>query len=191
MVCISVSYAGAAEQKLKMRALHKLKPIGDNGDLRMIVETPRGSEVKLEYDTELRLFTVSRALPLGLAYPFDWGFIPGTRADDGDPLDALALHDGATYPGVMLPCRPLGVVDLDQKRANGKRENNPRLILMPTWNDRLGELEKASELPARVKQEIEQFFVSATFFTGKAVKVKGWRGPKAANRLVRELRIKS
>jgi inorganic pyrophosphatase len=170
-----------------MRGVEKLEPFGEEGELRMIVETPRGSTVKLRYDPDLQLFTVLRALALGVAYPFDWGFIPGTRAEDGDPLDALALHDGATFPGVMLPCRPLGIVDVEQKDKNRERQQNPRLILMPTWHDRLGEFEKASELPNRLKQEIEQFFLSATFFTGKTVKITGWRGPKAATKLVSSL----
>ncbi len=168
-----------------MVALDKVPPFGEEGDLRMMVETPRGSNVKLKYDPDLKLFTVARALPLGLAYPFDWGFIPGTKGEDGDPVDALAIHDGATFPGVLLPCRPLGVVELEQKGEEGGREKNPRLILMPTWHDRLGELEKATELPARFREEIEQFFLSATFFTDKAAKIKGWRGPKAAEKLVR------
>ena len=82
-----------------------------------------------------------------------------------------------------MPCRPLGVVELVQKGANGPIEN-PRLILMPIWHDRMGELEKATDLPARVKAEIEQFFLSATLFTDKQAKVTGWRGPNAAHKLI-------
>jgi inorganic pyrophosphatase len=91
-----------------MGAQERLEPFDAHGDLRMIVETPRGSNIKLKYDSQLELFTVSRALPLGLAYPFDWGFGPGTRGEDGDPIDALALHDCASYPGILQPCRALG-----------------------------------------------------------------------------------
>jgi len=167
-----------------MPDLTKLKPFGDDGEVRMIVETPRGSAVKLRYDEETRAFTVSRALSLGVTYPFDWGFIPGTHGEDGDPVDALAVHDTATYPGVFLPCRILGMVEIDQKGEKG-REKNPRLILMPTWHDRLGKLAKASGLPRQLREEIEQFFLSATFFTGKDPKVNGWRGPKAAEKLIR------
>jgi inorganic pyrophosphatase len=65
----------------------------------MIVETPRGSGVKFKYEPKLKVFAVGKALPLGLTYPFDWGFIPGTKGEDGDPLDALAIHDAASYPG--------------------------------------------------------------------------------------------
>ena len=116
---------------------------------------------------------VSRALSLGLSYPFDWGFVPSTKAPDGDPLDVLILHDAATYPGVLLPCQPLGVVEMDQdEQGDGSnRERNDRVIVAPLWHDRLGEFERASDLPERLRQEIEQFFLSATFFTAKNLKV--------------------
>jgi len=163
----------------------KLRPFDDDGNLNMVVETPRGSTVKLKYEPKTKVFTVSRSLVLGLAYPFDWGFIPGTKAEDGDPLDALAVHDSPTYPGVVLPCRALGVVDVSQKGEKG-REENPRLIVMPSWHERMGEFEKATGLPKRLREEIEQFFVSATFFTGKNPRTEGWRGPKAALGVVKQ-----
>jgi inorganic pyrophosphatase len=158
---------------------------GKSGEVRMVVETPRGSTVKLEYDPKLKIYTVSKSLPLGLTYPFDWGFIPGTKGEDGDPLDALAIHDASTYPGVMLPCRLLGMVDLKQKTKEGW-EANPRYILMPLWHDRLGELEKAAALPDRLKQEIEQFFLSTDFFTHKDPKIEAWKGRTAAEKRVRD-----
>ena len=163
----------------------KLRPFDDDGNLNMVVETPRGSAVKLKYEPKAKVFIVSRSLVLGLIYPFDWGFIPGTKSEDGDPLDALAVHDSSTYPGVVLPCRALGVVDVSQKGEKG-REENPRLIVMPSWHERMGEFEKATGLPKRLREEIEQFFVSATFFTGKDAKIEGWRGPKAALGVVKQ-----
>src|SRR5258706_14174316 len=158
-----------------------IEAFGTGGELRMVVETPRGSAVKLKFDPKLKILTVSRSLPLGLTYPYDWGFIPGTKGEDGDPLDALAIHDAATYPGVMLPCRLLGMVDLKQKSGDGW-EANPRFILMPQWHDRLGELEKFSALPQRLKMEIEQFFLSTDFFTQKNPKIEAWKGPHAAEK---------
>jgi inorganic pyrophosphatase len=118
--------------------LARLDPYDEADILRMVVETPRGASVKLAYDPGLGRFVAKPSLALGITYPFDWGFIPGTLAADGDPLDALALHDGGTYPGVILPCRPLAVVDVTQKGKHG-REDNPRLVVIPAWHDRLGE----------------------------------------------------
>ena len=87
-------------------ALLEIPAYADDGALRVIVECPRGSCLKFDYDAEHGVFEVGRPLPLGMSYPFDWGFIPGTRAPDGDPIDALMLNDVATYPGVLIPGDP-------------------------------------------------------------------------------------
>jgi inorganic pyrophosphatase len=97
-----------------------------------------------------------------MSYPFDWGFIPSTLTPDGDPLNVLIVHEGSTYPGALLPCRPLGVVEMDQDDKDGKRERNDRLIVIPAWHDRLGELERASELPSALRDEIEHFLSRAS-----------------------------
>ncbi len=109
----------------------------------------------------------------------------GTLGEDGHPIDALALHECATYPGVILTCSVVSVVDLDQKSKKG-RIGNPRLILRPLWYQRMDAIEAAPELPKNLREQLEQFFVSADFFTGKEPKILGWRGPKAATGLVRE-----
>jgi inorganic pyrophosphatase len=164
----------------------KLGPRNDDGTLRVVVESPRGSTLKLEYDPQLRNFSVSRSLPLGMAYPFDWGFIPGTAAEDGDPLDALAIHPDASYPGVILPCRVLGMVELDQ-RIKGRAEKNNRIIATPAWHEALKGVEEARDLPASVRQQLEQFFVSVAQFTGKKIRIRGWAGPQKARRFIDEL----
>ena len=88
-----------------MADLARLPPYDLQGAVRVVVESPRGSTVKLKYDAALAVMSVSRPLPLGLAYPYDWGFVPGTRASDGDPVDALIYWDVPSYPGVVVPCR--------------------------------------------------------------------------------------
>jgi inorganic pyrophosphatase len=167
-----------------MSQLVDLAPLGANGELHVVVECPRGATVKLKYEPRLRTMAVSRSLPLGLSYPFDWGFVPGTTAPDGDPLDALALHDASTYPGVVLRCRPIGVVQLEQEANRGGRERNDRIIAIPSWHDRMGELARATELPERLRLEIEQFFLSTTFFTAKNPVILGWKNSRAAKLLV-------
>ena len=133
-----------------MHCLIELSPYGKNGEMRMVVETPRGSNIKLEYEPKLRAFTVSRALPLGLVYPYDWGFIPGTKGEDGDPIDALALHEGATYPGVVLPCRALGVVAAAQAVEHYEMTRYGALI---SWAKQLGRDDCASVLYENLKEE--------------------------------------
>jgi inorganic pyrophosphatase len=168
------------------RLLSNLPAYRNDGAVHAVVEAPKGSSVKLKYDAELGAFTVSHALTLGLSYPFDWGFVPSTQAPDGDPLDVLILHDCATYPGVVLPCQPLGVIEMDQDDQGGKRERNDRVIVMPSWHDRLGEFERASDLPQRLREELEQFFLSTTFFTAKNPKILDWKGPKRASAIIKK-----
>jgi len=169
-----------------MADLADLQPFGAHGEIHVVVESPRGSTVKLKYEPRLGAFSVARSLPIGLVYPFDWGFIPGTVAADGDPVDALVVHDSATFPGVILPCNLLGVVELSQRGDDGERQRNDRIIAMPIWHDRLGELERATQLPARLRKEIEQFFLDATFLTGKKPRIVGWRAPKKGHSIIKD-----
>jgi len=85
----------------------KLPTWADRKHIHAVVETPRGSRAKLKFESELGVFTLSKPLLAGLTYPYDWGFIPSTEADDGDPLDVLIIHEAATYPGLVLSCEPL------------------------------------------------------------------------------------
>ncbi|HZF50124.1 MAG TPA: inorganic diphosphatase [Polyangiaceae bacterium] len=168
-----------------MPALHRLPTRTKNGAFHVVVEAPRGSNVKLKYDPKLGVFTLARPLVLGVSYPYDWGFIPSTMAPDGDPLDAMVLLDAVTYPGVVLPCVPLGVVKLSQKRKKtGARERNDRIIAIPVGAPRLEEIRDARDLPERVRKEIGQFFLTAVVLADKDAKLLGWDGPEAANELI-------
>jgi len=154
--------------------LLRLDPYNDEGALRVFVEAPRGSSLKFEYDPHLGVFSVSRELPLGVTYPFDWGFIPGTLGDDGDPLDALVLHHSSTYPGVLLPCRILGMVEIVQREGKGRPEVNNRIIATPCWHTALDDLEEARDLPKTAREQLEQFFLTTATLTEKRLKIKGW-----------------
>src|SRR5262249_40606231 len=102
------------------------------GALRAVIETPRGSIDKIKYDPDLGVFRLERPLPGGIAYPYDWGFFPSTRAADGDPLDVMVVHDATSHPGLVIPCHPLGVLQVTQKRKVGAgRERNDRIVAVP------------------------------------------------------------
>jgi inorganic pyrophosphatase len=161
------------------------KPSPEKGVLHVVVESPAGATTKIKWEPGLGMFALSRPLPLGLAYPHDWGFVPGTAAEDGDPLDAMVLSEGTTFPGVMLRVRPLGVVRLEQnsKRRKG-RERNDRLIAVTANAARRSE-RSVRDLPKRVRDEIERFFINVTFFEDKDAEIIGWGGPQEAWRLVR------
>src|ERR1700748_2160274 len=138
-------------------SLSNLPAYSEDGCVHAVVVAPKGSLVKLKYEIKLGAFTVAHSLPLGLSYLFDWVLLRSTQASDGDPLDILIMHEASTYPGVVLPCRPLGVVEMDQEEKEGERERNDRVIVVPAWRDRVGEFEHPSDLPARLREEIEQF----------------------------------
>jgi inorganic pyrophosphatase len=103
------------------------------------VETPRGARAKLNFDPELRAFVLSKALMLGLSYPYDWGFIPSTKAEDGDPLDAMVIHDAATYPGLIMRCKLIAVLQTLQQTKREKIRND-RIIAVPENSHREREL---------------------------------------------------
>ncbi len=167
--------------------LTRLPLRGKGGAFHVVVESPRGSTVKLKYEPELGAFTLSRPLVHGLRYPFDWGFVPSTRAADGDPLDALVYWDQSTYPGVVLPCRPLGVLKVDQKKSRGRgRERNDRLLMVPTLAPRAHNLKTLQDLALRECQELEHFFTAAVAFANKDVRILGWEGPAAAERMLQQ-----
>jgi inorganic pyrophosphatase len=124
----------------------------------VVVETPRGARAKLTFDPELKTFVLSKSLMLGLSYPYDWGFIPSTRAEDGDPLDAMVIHDAATTPGLVLRCKLIGVLQTIQKTKHDQIRND-RVIAVPTDSHRERELQGVGDLPPEVKEELEKFFV--------------------------------
>ena len=162
-----------------------LPPRNQEGRLHVVVESPRGSQVKLKFEPKLGAFTLSRALPLGVNYPYDWGFIPGTHAPDGDPLDAMVLLDVPTYPGVVLVCEPIGVLEVEQRAEHGGVERNDRILAMPVGAPRL-DTRDARELPARTREEIELFFQTVVALECKDLKLLGWGGPSAADKLIEQ-----
>ena len=165
--------------------LDEIPTFGHNGLIHVVVESPRGATVKLKYDHELGVITLSRPLPTGLAYPHDWGFVPGTAASDGDPVDALVLSDTGTAPGVVIACRPIGVLEIEQNRATQDgRERNDRIIAVPQSAHRFDSLEDVCEMPERWRNEIAAFFIQSGAFERKDVTVLGWKGPDRALGLI-------
>jgi inorganic pyrophosphatase len=154
----------------------------------VVVEAPRGSALKLKYEPRWEAMSVSRPLPLGLTYPFDWGFIPSTRAADGDPLDAMLFWDVASYPGVIVPSRAIGVLQVEQNRTNhdsSERVRNDRILSVPVQTRREDTIADVGALSSRVRQELEAFAIAATALEGKDVRIVGWGDAGAALELVR------
>ena len=167
-----------------MGDLQKLPVRDKSGDVYVVVETPRGSAAKLEFDPALKAFTLSKPLMLGLTYPYDWGFIPSTKGEDGDPIDALVLHDVATSPGLVLKCKIIGVLEVLQNERGMQSIRNDRLIAVPRDSHREKSENDARELPKQIRDEIEKFFVATDELQDKELKFLGWKGPKAGAKLI-------
>src|SRR3979490_1212139 len=142
-----------------MTDFSKLPFWADKNRLYAVVETPRGSRAKLEFDPNLDAFTLSKPLLAGLTYPYDWGFIPSTKAEDGDPLDVLFIHDAATYPGLVLKCKPIGILEVIQSEK-GKEERNDRVFVVPDRSPFEGNLQDIRRLPRPAVEGREKFFAA-------------------------------
>ena len=149
----------------------------------MIVEIPQNSANKYEYDGNLGVFRLDRALYSPLHYPGDYGFIPGTLADDNDPLDVLVLVQQPSYPGVMIEIRPVGVlnmVDSDEK--------DQKILAVPNRNPRYDQIHTMDQIFAHVRREIEHFFSIYKELEGKVTTMEGWGGPREARKAIQEAR---
>jgi len=104
----------------------RLKPFGtdDKQMLRVVIETPKGSRNKFAFNPNERIFELKKVLPSGIRVPYDFGFVPSTEADDGDPVDVLVLMDEPAFPGCVLTCRPIGVIEGEQ----GDKKDKERMI---------------------------------------------------------------
>jgi inorganic pyrophosphatase len=167
-----------------MGDLQKLPVRNEDGDIYVVIETPRGSAAKLAFDGKLQAFTLSKALMLGLTYPYDWGFVPSTKGEDGDPIDVLVLHDAATSPGLVLKCKLIGVLEVSQKEKGRPKIRNDRLIAVPRHSHREKSEDDARTLPKQIREEIEKFFVATDELENKELKFLGWKGPKAGEKLI-------
>ena len=150
-----------------------------------MVETPRGNRNKFDFDEEHKLFKLAKVLPEGMVFPFEFGFIPSTRGEDGDPVDILVLMDAPTTTGCLLTARLVGVIEASQTDDEGTYRND-RLIAIATHAHIHGEAQTLSDLDEKVVDEIEQFFVAYNKIEGRKFKPLGRYGPKRALKLVKE-----
>jgi inorganic pyrophosphatase len=157
----------------------------DSGDLRAIIETPKGSRNKYRYDPECDCFELATALPEGMTFPFDFGFVPSTLGDDGDPLDLLLLMDAPVPPGCVLRCRVIGVIEARQKNTGKPWEENDRLIAVATHARTHEGIKSIDQLRPQTLEDIKAFFVDYNKLHDKKFKPVGEHGPRRANKLIK------
>ena len=174
-----------------MTDLSSLPTFAEGESIHVVIESPRGSACKFKYEPKHAVITLTRPLTAGLVYPHDWGFVPSTHAPDGDPVDCLVMWDGSSYPGVVLTCRSIGVLKVEQtNRESRARERNDRLVALPINAPRCESVRTVFDFDERIRKELEQFFMSAVAFEGKELKILGWAGPDEAKALLRSASAK-
>jgi inorganic pyrophosphatase len=152
-------------------------------EVRMIVEIPKGSSNKIEYDGELNMFRLDRALYSPMHYPGDYGFIPGTLAEDEDPLDVLTLMQQPTFTGCVVMVRPVAILNL-----RDEREGDAKIIAVPTQNPRYDQVHTMDQIYPHVRREIEHFFQIYKELQGAVMQVEGWEGPMEARKAIMDCR---
>jgi len=152
----------------------------DTGTVRVVIETPKGA-----FDVDERVFSLKKVLPVGMAFPYDFGFIPSTLADDGDPVDVLVLMDEPAFAGCVLECRTIGVIEGEQKDGK-KKIRNDRIVAVEQDNHSYAAVKHIDDLGKPFVRELEQFFVNYHELTGKQYKILDVRGPAAARRRIED-----
>lgn len=155
----------------------------DDETIQVVIETPKGCRNKYAFDQDERVFTLKKVLPAGMAFPYDFGFVPSTKAEDGDPIDVLVLMDEPAFPGCLLKCRPIGVIEGEQGKK-GEKERNDRIVAVEEGNHRWAHVKHIDDLGKQFVRELEEFFVNYHDLTGKKYKVIDVRGPGEACRRI-------
>lgn len=153
---------------------------GEAEPLEVVVEIPRGSRNKYEIDEASGAVRLDRVLYSSVHYPTDYGFIPGTRAEDGDHLDVLVIVEEPTFPGCHLRVRPVGCLKMrDEKGLDNK------IIAVPVADPRFDEVHDLSDVASHWLREIENFFATYKTLEAKETEVTGWEGREVAWEIIR------
>jgi inorganic pyrophosphatase len=138
----------------------------------IVIETPRGSRIKYKYDENHRLFRLKKTLPAGLVFPFDFGFIPGTKGEDGDPIDALVISEFQGFPGCLMDCRIIGCIQIEQL-SKARMVRNDRYLAIPEQSVVFENAISIEDIPSTIVTQVEQFFTNYMEAQGKTIKLLG------------------
>ena len=165
----------------------KIRDIPPTNDqlIHVVIETPRGTPYKYDYDFDFDLFRMNKILPLGMVFPFDFGFIPSTKAEDGDPLDVLLLLDECGMQGTLVPARPIAVLVANQKEK-GKEFRNDRIVAVSEYSHHYKGIDDIKQLSADLPGEIEVFFKQYNRLAGKEFIPLGWQNGNRAFDLIKK-----
>ena len=153
--------------------------------LQVVIETPRGSRNKYSYDEDDHVYRLKAALPAGMVFPYDFGFVPRSIGGDGDPLDVLVLMDEPAFPGCVLLARLIGAMESEQTEGE-KTERNDRLIAVAETTHLYTNLRGTNDIPKQALTEIEQFFANYHKLQGRDSRLLAWSDADAARKLVED-----
>ncbi|MGA8555440.1 MAG: inorganic diphosphatase [Candidatus Acidiferrales bacterium] len=153
--------------------------------IQVIIETPKGSRNKFAFNEEQKVFEIKKVLPAGMVFPHDFGFIPSTMADDGDAVDVLVLMDEPAYPGCLIKCRVIGIIEGEQGKKKNKQRND-RIIAIEQENHSYAHVRHIRDMGKKFVQELEEFFVNYHRHLGKKFHVLDVQGPSEARRRIAE-----
>jgi inorganic pyrophosphatase len=151
----------------------------------VVIKTPKGSRNKYAFDPEQKVFELKKVLPAGMTFPYDFGFIPRTKAEDGDPVDILVLMDEPAFPGCMLKCRLIGIIQGKQGDKKEK-ERNDRIVGVEKENHSFADIKHIDDLGKMFLRELEQFFVNYHRLSSKQFRVIDVRGPGQARKRIED-----
>jgi inorganic pyrophosphatase len=150
----------------------------------IIIETPKGSNHKYNYEPGPKCFKLKKILPAGMVFPFDFGFIPDTRGGDGDPLDVMVISEVTTFPGCYIDCRIIGVFKAQQTGRDGKTIRNDRFLAVPEVSQLFKEVKDLKDLPQDMTDQLERFFKNYMEQEGKQFEVLDKIGAAAARKMI-------
>ena len=157
----------------------RLATLDKDKKVQVIIETPKGSSNKYAWDPDQQIFVLKKVLPEGMAFPHDFGFIPSTEAEDGDPIDVLVLMDQPVFTGCLVKARLIGVIE-GKQTEKGKSERNDRLLAVAESSHTHSNIHSLNDLNEQLLKELEKFLVNYHANDGTEFKVLARKGPSAA-----------
>jgi len=168
----------------------RLQPLNGDQKVQVVIETPKGSRNKYAFDPDQHVFVLKKVLPEGMVFPHDFGFIPSTEAEDGDPIDVLILMDQSAFPGCVVEARLVGIIEGEQTE-DGKSERNDRLLAVAESSHTHSDVKSIKDLNDSLLKGIEKFFVNYHSNDGAEFKVLGCKGPDVARKCLKKTQRKA
>jgi inorganic pyrophosphatase len=174
------------KQKAALGNPSLLASVDDKNEvLQVVIETPKGSRNKYSFDEKQKIFALKKVLPAGMAFPYDFGFVPSTLAEDGDPTDVLVLMDEPAFPGCLLKCRIIGIIEGEQGSKKDK-ERNDRIVAIEQENHSFADIRHVKDLGKPFLDELEEFFVNYHALSGEKYRILNTKGPSEARKRLKD-----